>query len=69
MFIKFRKIVIYKVYFNRYFNKLYTLGFCNADKNINKFNMEFELPNMGISNNMQSYIKYIHYVLPVNTFF
>ena len=62
MLIKFRKIVIYKVYFNRYINKLYTLGFCNADKNINKF-------NMGISNNMQSYIKYIHYVLPVNIFF
>lgn len=56
MLIKFRKIVIYKVYFNRYFNKLHTVGFCNADKNINKFNMD-------ISNNMQSYIKYIHYVL------
>lgn len=42
MLIKFRKIVIYKIYFN----KLYTVGFCNADKNINKFNMD-------ISNNIK----------------
>ena len=55
---KIYKIVIYKICFK----KLYTVGFCNADKNINKFNMD-------ISNNTQSYIKYTHYVLPVNTFF